>query len=136
MENTSKYDISDSKKDTYHGGSTAANFDAVSQRLFQKKLHHEFLWILANFCRIHIKNNAWWIAKKILSKKVKQIQQRWGWRDRNCNGTAKETKVNHYENYVVYISTIFWVSFVLMMFPWTGVSSCVYCVLERSLDIR
>ena len=72
-----------------------------------KNSTRSFFWSLANFCRINIKNNAWRIAKKILSKKVKQIQQRWGWTDRNCNGTAKETKVNHYENYVVYIFTIF-----------------------------
>ena len=36
---------------------------------FPKILHHGgFFWSLANFFRIDIKNNSWWIAQKILSK--------------------------------------------------------------------
>ena len=43
--------------------------------------------------------------------------------------------MNHYENSTPDIFTIFWVSFVLMVFWWKFVSSCGYYILGRWLDI-
>ena len=54
---------------------TSANLDAVKQQLFQKSSTMVFFFIFVDFFRIYIKNNSWWIAQKILSKKVKQITQ-------------------------------------------------------------
>ena len=54
----------------------------------------------------------------------------------SCNRTAKENKVNHYKNPAVDIFTILRVGFVLMVFRWTGVSSCDGYVLEKWLCIR
>ena len=115
-------------------GCTSANLDAVSQRLFQKNSTTAFFWSLPNFFTIDIKSNFWWVAQKIFSKKVKQLLQRRSggqtatteeeWRDKSCNGTVKESKVNHYEN------------FVLIVFRWTGISSCGCYVLKKWLDIR
>ena len=113
---------------------TSANLDAVSQEIFKKNSTTFSFFDFGKFFRIDIKNNSWWKAQKILSKKVKQVLQ--GWRDKSCNGTAKETKVNHCENSTIDICTIFWVSFILMVLRWTRVSSCGCYVLERWLDIR
>ena len=42
-ENTSKYDVSDSKEDTYCGVPLQQNLDASSQRLFQKNFLESWL---------------------------------------------------------------------------------------------
>ena len=56
-------------------GFISANLDAVSQRLFQKKLTTVIFCSLANFFTIDITQE---IAQKILNTKVKQVLQRRG----------------------------------------------------------
>ena len=46
------------------------------------------------------------MCEPYLEKSSKDSNKR-GREDRSCNGTAKETKVNHYENSTVDIFTIF-----------------------------
>ena len=115
-ENTSKYDISDFKDETYRGV-TLQQLWMLKPTTLPKKLHcwvffFFFFLSFANFIRIDIKNNSWWIAHIILSKKVKELQK-------------KQNKANHYENSTVDSFTIFWV-----VFRWTGISSCSCHVLK------
>ena len=111
-ENTSKYDTSDFKEDTYHGVPLQQIW-MLKSTTFPKNLLYFFYFLsLANFIRIDIKNNSWWIAHIILSKKVKELQK-------------KQNKANHYENSTVDSFTIFWV-----VFRWTGISSCSCHVLK------
>ena len=73
--NTSKYDIFDS--------------GYCKPTTFPKEIRQELFWSLANFFRIDMKNNSCRIAPKILSKKVKQAQQR---RVRGTRVTMKPQK--------------------------------------------
>ena len=67
-ENTSKYDTSDFKEDTYHGVPLQQIW-MLKSTTFPKNLLYFFYFLsLANFIRIDIKNNSWWIAHIILSK--------------------------------------------------------------------
>ena len=52
--------------------STPANLDTVSQQLFQKNPTTVCFFLLF---RTDKKNNSWWIAQKILSKKVKYYRR-------------------------------------------------------------
>ena len=52
------------------------------------------------------------------------------------NGTAKEIKARRQENSTIDILMIFLVSFVLMVFRWTGVRSSGCSVLERCLGYK
>ena len=57
-------------------GSTSGNLEAASQRLLQKETLPQFFFEFGKCFRVDIKNKSWWIAQKILSKKVEQVLQR------------------------------------------------------------
>ena len=67
-ENTSKYDISDFKDETYRGVTLQQMWMLKPTTLPKKLLYFFYFLSLANFIRIDIKNNSWWIAHIILSK--------------------------------------------------------------------
>ena len=98
-------------------GSTSGNLHAVSHQLFQNSSTTVFFWVRQIFSELSKKK------KKLLVNISENIKQKIyagttekGQRDKSCNGTAKEIKVNHCEKSTVEISTIFWNSFVLMVF--------------------
>ena len=57
-----------------------------------------FVLFCFDFFENRLKSNFWWIAQKRFSKKVKQVLQRRRGEGRSCNRTAKENKMNYYEN--------------------------------------
>ena len=88
--------------------------------IFQKNPPRLFLFLFFRVWRIFSedrKNNSRWIAQKMLRKRVTQVLQRKGER----TGVA--------------IFTIFWVTFVLMVFQWTGVSSRFGKVVGYKVEI-
>ena len=93
--NASKYDISDSKEDNYHGVPIRQIMMLEANDFAMKTLHCCFFF---EFFENRLKSNSWWIAQKRFSKKVKQVLQRRRGEGRSCNRTAKENKMNYYEN--------------------------------------
>ena len=69
---------------------------------FSKKLHHGFFWSLANFSG-H-KEQILVNCSENIKEKSKAGSTEEGWRNRCCNGTAKENKVNYFENFMLTFS--------------------------------
>ena len=76
-------------------GCNSANYDVGSQRLCHENSPLLFFF---EFFENRLKSNSWWIAQNRFSKKVKQVLQRRRGEGRSCNRTAKENKMNYYEN--------------------------------------
>ena len=98
--------------DPYGTPNIISSCELESSQLYQKSPQWLFLWSLANFFRINIKkiHNILRAAQNILNKDVEQVLQGKGG-VMNCDRTAKENKMIHYDNITVNIFTIFWVIF-------------------------
>ena len=58
LENTSKYDISDLKEDSY--SVVPLQQKLKKKKSFQKRLNYSnFFWSLVNFFKVSIKSNSW-----------------------------------------------------------------------------
>ena len=121
-EKNSKYDVSDSKDDTYRGVLLHLIW-VLYTKTFLKELHDGFFWNLMNFFSIGITNKSYWIAQKILKRKVKEVLQR-------SEGTAVAMELQKKPKWITE-----W-HFTLIVFRGIGVSSCGCFVLEKWLDIR
>ena len=119
------------------------NLDASNQRLYQKVLHHDsFFWNLANIFQERYRK-TFWIAKKILSKEIKQILQR---RvkvhelqrnlQKNPNKTKQKRNKQTTWNFIRILYCKNFSNFLSeFLFQWTGIRlSCCY-VLEMPLGI-
>ena len=94
-------------------------FGCCKPTTFPKVLHHGYFLEFGEFFQNWHKEQFFFF---FLSRFLSTGTTEEGWRDRSCYGTAKE--VNHYGNSTVEIFTIFWVSFILIVFRCTRVSSC------------